>query len=74
MLSYVLCFLAVFCCSSFFPVLPIIVEHRWDVLPRKRVRCVGDQKAGFTNRTVTDHNTLDVLHCARSPKRPTRPL
>lgn len=52
--------------------IPVIVEHRWDVLSRKSVRCVGDQEAGLTHRTIANYNAFDVLH--RDAPRPSRPL
>lgn len=52
--------------------LPVIVEHRWDVLSRKSVRCVGDQEAGLTHRTIANYNAFDVLH--HDAPRPSRPL
>jgi len=29
---------------------------------REGIGCVRDQKTGFTNGTITDHNALDGLH------------
>lgn len=41
--------------------------HRWDIFGGELVGSVGDEQAGFTHGTITDHNTLNRLHsCALS--------
>jgi hypothetical protein len=40
----------------------IVIKHSWHVLRGKRVGGVGDQHAGFPDRTITNGNALDRLH------------
>lgn len=42
----------------------VVVEHSRYILPREGVTSVGDEETCFTDRAVSDHHTLDVLHCS----------
>lgn len=44
----------------------VVVEDSRDVFSRKGVGGERNQEAGFPNGTVSDHDTLDVLHCSLS--------
>ena len=44
----------------------VVVEHSRDVVTGEGVGCVRNQKAGFTDGTITDNNTFNGLHVASS--------
>jgi hypothetical protein len=39
-------------------------SYRWDVFAGELVGCIRDQKTGFTDGTIANHNTLDGLHAS----------
>jgi hypothetical protein len=41
----------------------VVVKDCRDVLTRERVCGEGDEKTGLSDRTITDNDTLDRLHC-----------
>jgi hypothetical protein len=46
----------------------VVVKDSRDVFTREGVGSVGNQQAGFTDGTITDDDTFDVLHCTERKK------